>query len=144
MSVNLEDPAVAKDWKRSILIPVPKKGSTKECTNRQLHSFPMLVRSCLKSFMLGFSIIGTKNFQMSKMGFEKEEELEIKLPTFAGLSRKQGDFRKTSISVSLTTLKPLAVWNCGKLLEKWEYQTILPVSRETCMRVKKQQLERCM
>jgi len=94
--------------------------------------------------MLGFSIIGTKNFQMSKMGFEKEEELEIKLPTFAGLSRKQGDFRKTSISVSLTTLKPLAVWNCGKLLEKWEYQTILPVSRETCMRVKKQQLERCM
>ena len=34
--------------------------------------------------------------------------------------------------------------NYGKLLEKWEYQTILPVSRETCMRVKKQQLERCM
>ena len=113
-------------------------------TVRQLHLFPMLVRSCLKSFMLGFSIMGTKNFQMSKMGFEKEEELEIKLPTFAGLSRKQGDFRKTSISVSLTILKPLAVWNCGKLLEKWEYQTILPVSRETCMRVKKQQLERCM
>ena len=28
--------------------------------------------------------MGTKNFQMSKMGFEKEEELEIKLPTFAG------------------------------------------------------------
>ena len=28
--------------------------------------------------------------------------------------------------------------NCGKLLEKWEYQTILPVSWETCMQVKKQ------
>ena len=27
----------------------------------------------------------TKNFQMSKLGLEKEEELEIKLPTFAGL-----------------------------------------------------------
>ena len=27
----------------------------------------------------------TKNFQMSKVGLEKEEELEIKLPTFAGL-----------------------------------------------------------
>ena len=24
-----------QDWKRSILIPVPKKGSTKECTNNQ-------------------------------------------------------------------------------------------------------------
>ena len=26
-----------------------------------------------------------KNFQMSKLGLEKEEELEIKLPTFPGL-----------------------------------------------------------
>ena len=34
--------------------------------------------------------------------------------------------------------------NCGKLLEKWEYQTILPVSWETCMQVKTQQLEPCM
>ena len=34
--------------------------------------------------------------------------------------------------------------NCGKLLAKWEYQTILPVSWETCMQVKTQQLEPCM
>ena len=26
----------------------------------------------------------TKNFQMSKLGLEKEEELEIQLPTFIG------------------------------------------------------------
>ena len=31
----------------------------------QLHSSPMLVRSCLKSSMLGFSITWTKNFQKS-------------------------------------------------------------------------------
>ena len=30
---------------------------------------------------------------------------------------------------------------CGKFLKTWEYQTILPVSWETCMQVKKQQLE---
>ena len=29
-------------------------------------------------------------------------------------------------------------------LQKWEYQTILPVSWEKCMWVKKQQLEPCM
>ena len=49
--------------------------------------------------------------------------------------------------VSSTILKPLTIWimtNCGKLLERWEYQTILPVSCETCMPVKKQQLEPCM
>ena len=27
----------------------------------------------------------TKDFQMSKLGLEKEDELEIKLPTFDGL-----------------------------------------------------------
>ena len=31
----------------------------------------------------------------------------------------------------------------GKLLKRWEYQTILPVSWETCVQVKKQQLEPC-
>ena len=41
------------------------------------------------------------------------------------------------------------IWLCGsrqtgKLLERWEYQTLLPVSWETCMQVKKQQLEPCM
>ena len=47
-----------QDWKRSILIPIPKKGSNKNVlTIRQLHSSPMLVRSCLKSCMLGFSIM---------------------------------------------------------------------------------------
>ena len=69
------------------------------------------------------------------LGFKKEEKLEFKLPKFAGLYRKQGNFRKTSISVSSTTLKPLTVWvvtNCGKLLEKWAYQTTLPVLRNMC------------
>jgi len=58
---------------------------------------------------------------MFKLGLEKAEEPEIKLPTFAGSQRKQGNSRKTSTSVSLTTLKPLTVWittNCGKFLER--------------------------
>ena len=72
-------------WKRSVLIPIPKKGRTKEFANHQTksHSFSILVRACLKCCMLGFSITCTKNFQMSKLGLEKEEELEIKLPTFS-------------------------------------------------------------
>ena len=40
----------------------------------QLHSSLMLVRSCLKSCMLGFSTMQTKNFQMSKLDLDKEEE----------------------------------------------------------------------
>ena len=44
----------------------------------------------------------------------------------------------------MTTPKPLSVWittNCGEFLKIWEYQTTLPISWETCMEVKKQQLE---
>ena len=31
--------------------------------------------------------------------------------------------------------------NCGKFLNRWEYQTTLPAYWEICMQLKKQQLE---
>ena len=77
-------------------------------------------------------------------GFRKDRGTEIKLQTFVGSWRKQGSSKNTSTSASLTMLKPLTVWittKCGEFLQRWEYQTILPVSWETCMKVKKQQLE---
>ena len=77
---------------------------------------------------------------MFKLDLEKAEEPEIKFLT----STKQENVRKTSTSVSLITLKPFTVWittNFGRFLKRWEYQTTLPVSQETCMQVKKQQSE---
>ena len=56
----------------------------------RLHSSPTIVRSCLKSCMLGFSIMPTKSFQMSKLDLQKKEEPEIKLSTFAGSQKKLG------------------------------------------------------
>ena len=52
---------------------------------------------------------------MFKLELEKAEEPEIKLPTSAGSSKKQGSSRKTS--ALLTMPKPLTVWtttNSGK------------------------------
>ena len=94
----------------------------------KLCSFYMLVRLCSRAFKLGFS--------MYQLDFKKVEEPKNKLPTFLESWRKQGNSRKTSISASLTLLKPLTVWiteNCGKFLKKWEYQTTLPVSCKTLM-----------
>ena len=52
---------------------------------------------------------------------------------------------KTSTSASLPMIKPLTVWittNCGKLLTRWDLvKTTWPASWETCIKVKKQQLE---
>ena len=48
---------------------------------------------------------------------EKAEESESKSPASAGSSKKQESSRKTSLSASLTVLKPLTVWitiNYGK------------------------------
>ena len=33
MPANLENSAVATEWKRSVFIPNPKKGNAKECSN---------------------------------------------------------------------------------------------------------------
>ena len=85
----------------------------------------------------------TVNFQMFKLVLEKAEELEVKLPTSDASLKKQESTSKTSISALLTMPKSLTVWittNCGKFWKRWDYQTTLPVSGETCMQVKKQQL----
>ena len=58
---------------------------------------------------------------MFKLVLEKAEEPEMKLPTSTRSLKKQENSRKTSISASLTMLKPLTVWmttNCGKLLKE--------------------------
>ena len=77
-------------------------------------------------------------------GFRKGRGTRDQLPTSAGSSKKQESSRKTSISALLTAPKPLTVWitiNCGKFWKRWEYQTTWPASWETCMQVRKQQLE---
>ena len=93
----------------------------------------MLARLCLKSFKLGFSSKLSKpgfnstwivNFQNFKLDLEKVEETEIKLPTSAGSSKKQGNSKKKKTSNSLTMLKSLTVWimtKCVAVLKKWEY-----------------------
>ena len=47
---------------------------------------------------------------MYKLDLEKAEEPEIKLPTSAGLSKKQESSTKTSTSALLTTPKTFTVW----------------------------------
>ena len=78
------------------------------------------------------------------MVLEKAEERETKLPTSAGSQKKQESSRKASTSALLIMPKSLTVWittNCGTFLMRWEYQITLNASWETCMQVRKQQLE---
>ena len=70
-------------WKRSVNIPIPKKGSAKECSD--YHTIMLIShasKAMLKIFQASFSSTCTKNFQRHKLGLEKAEEPEIELATF--------------------------------------------------------------
>ena len=132
-----------QDWKRSVFIPIPKKGNAKECSNH--HTIALISRASrviLKILQARLQQYMNHEFQMFKLDLEKAQEPEIKLPTSVGSLKKQESSRKTSTSSSLTTSKPLTVWitSCGKFWKRWEYQTTWPASWEICMQVKKQQL----
>ena len=77
-------------------------------------------------------------------GFRNGKETRDQIANIRWIIEKQENFKQTPTSASLTTLKPLTVWiitNYGKFLKRWEYLTIWSVSWETCMQVRKQQLE---
>ena len=85
----------------------------------------------------------TMNFQMFKLDLEKVEELEIKVPTSVGSSKKQESSRKNIYFcfVDYTKAFDCVAQQTGKFLKRWEYQTTWPASWGICMQVKKQQLE---
>ena len=79
-----------------------------------------------------------------KTGFRKGRGTKDQIVKICWIIEKAREFQKNIYFCSLTTLKPLTVWitkNCGKFSKRWEYQTTLHAFRETCMQVKKQQLE---
>ena len=72
-----------QDWKRSVFIPVPKKGNAQECANYctvALISHASKVMFKVLKARLQWYMNG--ELQMYKLGLEKVEEPEIKLPTF--------------------------------------------------------------
>ena len=113
-----------QDWKRSVFIPIPKKGNAKECSNYLIialisHASKVMLK------ILQARLQQYVNHELPDVqgGFRKGREVpEIKLPTSIG-SSKNKSCRKTSTSALLTTPKPLIVWiitNCGKFLKREE------------------------
>ena len=107
-----------QDWKRSVFIPIPKKGNAKECSNYcTIALISHVSKAMLKILQARLQQYVNHNFQIFKLNLEKAEEPEIKLPTSTGSSKKQERSRKTSTSALLTMPKPLTMWitiNRGK------------------------------
>ena len=106
-----------QDWKRSIFIPIPKKGNAKECSNyRTIALISHASKIMLKILQGRLQQYVNHLLPNVQAGFRKGSG-NIKLPTSDGSLKKQESSRKTSISALLTMPKPLTVWitiNCGK------------------------------
>ena len=97
-----------EDWKRSIFIPIPKKGNAKECSNYCTTALiSHATKVLLKILQARLQQHINQELPHVQVGFRKGRGTRDQPPTFTGSQRKQGSFRKTSTSTSLTMLKPL-------------------------------------
>ena len=126
-----------QDWKRSVFIPIPKKGNAKECSN--YHTIALVSQASkimLKILQARLQQYVNHEFPDVEAGCRKGRETEIKLPISTGSWKKTREFQNTSISALLTMPKTLTVWitiNCGKFRKRWEYQTPdLPLKKPVC------------
>ena len=120
-----------QDWKRSILNVIPKKGGTKGCAN---HGTTALISHAskvkVKILQARLQHYANQEIPDIQARFRKGRGTRDQIANICRIIEKAREFQK-NISVSLTMLKPLTVWimtNFGKLLRRWKYQTILPVS----------------
>ena len=86
------------DWKRSVFIPVPTKGSVKGCSNYHTIAFILHAsKVMLKILQARLQQYVNNELQMFKLVLEKAEEPEIKLPTSIGIHwiiEKAREFQK--------------------------------------------------
>ena len=92
-----------QDWKRSVFIPIPKKGNTKEWSNYcTIALISHASKVMLKILQVRLQQYMNHELPDVQVGFRKAEEPEVKLPTSIGSSKKQETSRKTSFASSLT------------------------------------------
>ena len=116
-------------WKRSVFIPIPKKGNAKECSNyRTMTLISHASKVMLKILQARLQQYVNRELPDVQAGFRKGRGTRdqianirciIEKTRISAVSlKKQENSTKTATSASLTTPpKPLTVWitiNCGK------------------------------
>ena len=105
-------------WKKSVFIPIPKKGNAKECSN---YCTIALISHASKVILkiLQASLQQYVNCELPDVqaGFRKGRGTREQIANICWIIEKARKFQKKSISALLTMPKPLTVWitiNCGK------------------------------
>ena len=107
-----------QDWKRSVIIPIPKKSNAKECFN--YHTIALISHDSkvtLKLLQARLQQYVNCELPDVQAGFRKGRGTRDQIASIHCIIKKAREFRKKSISALSTTPKPLTGWtiiNCGK------------------------------
>ena len=106
-------------WKRSVFIPIPKKGNAKECSS--YHTIALISHASkvmVKILQARLQKYVNPEIPDVQDGFRKSRGTRDQIANICWIIEKAREFqKKTSISALLTMPKPLTVWitiNCGK------------------------------
>ena len=129
----------------SVFIPVAKKGNAKECSNYctilLISHTSKVILEVLQARLQQYVNLKHPDIQA---GFRKGRGTRDQIANIFWIIEKAREFQKKKKICFIDYAKAFDCVDhnkCGKFLKKWEYQTILPVSWETCIQDKKQQLE---
>ena len=107
-----------QDWKRSVFIPIPKKGNAKECSNyRTIALISHAGKVMLTILQARLHKHVNRELPDVQAGFRKSRGTRDQITNIRWIIKKTREFQKISISALLTMPKPLTVWitiNCGK------------------------------
>ena len=117
MAANLETKQWPQDWKRSVFIPIPKKGNAKEYSN--YHTIALISHSSkviLKILQARLQQYANRELTDVQAGFRKGRGTRDQIANIRWIMEKIRESRRTSISALLTSLNPLTVW----IATNWE------------------------
>ena len=131
-------------WKRSVFIPILKKGNPKECSN--YHTIALILHASkvmLKILQASLQQYVNHDLPDVRAEFRKSRGNIDQIANIHWILEKAREFQKNICFCFIDDSKPLTVWitiNCGNFLKTWEYQITWPASWEICMQVKEQWL----
>ena len=115
-----------QDWKRSIFIPIPKKGNAKECSN--YHTIALISQGSkvmLKILQARLQQYVNHEFPDVQARFSKSKGTRDQIVNICQIIKKQENSQKNIYFCFIDSPKPLTGQirtNCGKL-SRWAYQT---------------------
>ena len=125
MPANLENSAVATDWKRSVFIPIPKKGNDKQCSNYcTIALISHASKVMLKILQARLQQYMKRELPDVQAGFRKGRGTRDQIANICWIIKKAREFQKNICFIDCA--KAFDIWittNCGKFFNIWEYQT---------------------